>query len=62
LAFQAPAGGSLWVNFLGGIAAPNGADCVQLSAGTLYESGPYVTRSSVTIYAPIAATVSAWEG
>ncbi len=62
LAFQAPAGSALWINFLGGVAAPNGTDCVQLSAGTLYESGPYVTRSAVTVYAPVAVSISAWEG
>ncbi len=62
LAFQAPAGSALWVNFLGGLAIPNGIDCVQLGAGTLYESGQYVTRSAVTVYTPVAASVSAWEG
>jgi hypothetical protein len=62
LGFQAPAGTSVWVNFLGGVASPGGADCAQLSAGTLYESGPFVTRGAVTIYAPVAVSVSAWEG
>ncbi len=62
LAFQAPAGTSVWINFVGGAAAPNGVDCAQIGAGTLYESGQFVTRGSVTIYSPIAASISAWEG
>ena len=62
LAFQAPAGSALWVNFLGGVAAPNGIDCVQLSAGTLYESGSFVTRGAVTVYTAVAVGVAAWEG
>lgn len=61
-ALQAPAGSALWVNFLGGVAAPNGTDCVQLGAGALYESGQFVTRSAVTVYTPIAASIAAWEG
>jgi hypothetical protein len=62
LAFQAPAGTAVWVNFVGGTASPNGVDCAQLSAGTLYESGQFVTRGSVSIYAPVATSISAWEG
>ena len=62
LSFQAPTGSAVWVNFLGGVAAPNGTDCVQLSAGTLYESGMFVTRSAVTVYAPVAVSIAAWEG
>ncbi len=61
-ALQAPAGSALWVNFLGGVAAPNGVDCVQLSAGALYESGQFVTRSAVTVYTPVSVSVAAWEG
>jgi hypothetical protein len=61
-ALQAPAGSALWVNFLGGVAAPNGTDCVQLGAGALYESGQFVTRSAVTVYAPVAVSIAAWEG
>ena len=62
LAFQAPPGSALWVNFLGGVAAPNGTDCVQLTAGTLYESAQFVTRGAVTVYAPVAVSIAAWEG
>ena len=62
LTLQAPVGNAIWVNFLGGVAAPNGTDCVQLSAGTLYESGQFVTRSAVTVYAPVSVTIAAWEG
>ena len=62
LAFQAPAGNAIWVNFLGGTALPNGIDCVQLAAGTLYESGPFVTRNAINVYAPIAVSIAAWEG
>jgi hypothetical protein len=62
LAFQVPSGTSVWVNFVGGTAGPGATDCVQLSAGTLYESGTFVTHGAVSIYAPVATTVSAWEG
>ena len=62
LTFQAPVGSAIWVNFLGGVAAPNGTDCVQLSAGTLYESGQFVTRSAVTVYTTVTVAISAWEG
>jgi hypothetical protein len=62
LAFQAPQGGSIWVNFVGGTASPNGIDCVQLSAGTFYESGQFVTHGTVNIYASVAVSISAWEG
>ncbi len=62
LAFQAPSGSGVWVNLVGGTAAPNGVDCAYFTAGSLYESGSFVNRGSITIYAPIAITISAWEG
>jgi hypothetical protein len=62
LAFQAPAGNPLWVNFMGGIAAPNAVDCAYFAAGAFYESSSFVNRGSITIWSPVAATVSAWEG
>jgi hypothetical protein len=62
LAFQVPTGSAIWVNFLGGAATPNGTDCVQLSAGTLYESGSLVTRGAVSVYTPVSAGIAAWEG
>jgi hypothetical protein len=62
LALQAPPSTAIWVNFVGGAASPNGIDCVQLSAGTLYESGAFVTKGAVNIYSPVAVSVSAWEG
>jgi hypothetical protein len=61
LAFQAPAGSYIWVNFIGGPAAPNGVDCAYFSAGTMYESGQFVNRGPVTVYSPVAATIAAWE-
>ena len=61
LAFQAPAGSFIWVNFLGGTAAPNGLDCAYFTAGTLYESGPFVNRGAITVYSPVGAAISAWE-
>ena len=61
LAMQAPPSTAVWVNFVGGAATPNGIDCVQLSAGTLYESGAFVTKGSISIYSPVAVAVSAWE-
>ncbi len=62
LALQAPLSSSVWVNFVGGQAGPNATDCVQLSAGTLYESGQFVTRGAVNVYAPVSVTIAAWEG
>jgi hypothetical protein len=62
LAFQAPASTAIWVNFVGGTAVPNGTDCAQLSAGTLYESGQFVTRGAVSVYSPVTAAIAAWEG
>lgn len=62
LAFQAPPGTGIWVNLIGGTAAPNAVDCAYFSAGTLYESGNFVNRGSIAIYSPVAATISAWEG
>ncbi len=62
LAFQAPSGTGIWVNLVGGLAAPNGIDCAYFSAGAFYESGNFVNRGSITVYAPVAITISAWEG
>ncbi len=62
LALQVPQGSYIWVNFLGGVAAPNAVDCAYFAAGTFYESGQYVNRGAITVYSPVAATVSAWEG
>jgi hypothetical protein len=62
LGFQAPSGTAVWVNFVGGSAAPNGLDCISLPAGTVYESGPYVIRGAISIYSPINTAISAWEG
>lgn len=61
-AFQAPQSTYVWVNTMGGTAAPNAADCAYFAAGTLYESGNFVNTNAITIYAPVAVTVSAWEG
>jgi hypothetical protein len=33
-------GGDVWLNFLGGTAAANGADCFKLSSGSTYENFP----------------------
>jgi hypothetical protein len=62
LAFQVPQGSYVWVNLLGGVAAPNGLDCAYFAAGTFYESGQYVNRGAITFYSPVAAVLSAWEG
>ncbi len=62
LALQAPTTTAIWVNFVGGTATPSGTDCVQLSAGTLYESGAFVTRGAVNVYSPVAVSIAAWEG
>ena len=60
-AFQAPQGTAVWVNFLGGAAAPNAADCAYFPAGAFYESGQWVNRGAITMYSPVGTTVSAWE-
>jgi hypothetical protein len=62
LGFQVPPGTAIWVNFVGGSAAPSGIDCISLPAGTVYESGPYVIRGPISIYSPIGTAISAWEG
>ncbi len=62
LAFQVPQGSAIWVNVMGGLAAPNGADCAYFAAGTYYESGQFINRGAITVYAPITVTFSAWEG
>ena len=62
LAFQAPQNTGIWVNRLGGTAAPNAADCAYFPAGTLFESGNFVNTGAVTVYAPVSVTISAWEG
>lgn len=61
IAFQAPQNTAIWVNFLGGPANPNGADCAYFAAGALYESGQWVNRGAITVYAPVAVAFSAWE-
>ena len=62
IAIQAPTSTAIWVNFVGGPASPNGTDCAQLSAGTLYESTQFVTRGVVNVYSPVAIGIAAWEG
>jgi len=62
LAFQAPQNSFIWVNFVGGTAAPNARDSIYFAAGSFYESGQYVTQGAITIYSPVATTISAWEG
>lgn len=62
LAFQAPQATGIWVNMLGGVATPNGLDCAYFPPGSFYESGQFINRGSITVYAPVAATISAWEG
>ncbi len=60
-AFQAPQATAVWVNFLGGLAAPNAADCAYFPAGAFYESGQWVNRGAITMYTPVSTAVSAWE-
>ncbi len=62
LAFQVPASSAVWINFVGGTAGVSGVDCILLPAGTTYESGQYVVRGAISVYAPVALTISAWEG
>ena len=62
LSFQVPQGSYVWINLLGGTAAPNAIDCAYFAPGTFYESGQYVNRGAITVYSPVAAVISAWEG
>jgi hypothetical protein len=62
LSFQVPTGTYLWVNLLGGVASPGGIDCAYFGSGMLYESGQFVNTGPVSVYSPVAITVSAWEG
>ena len=50
---QAPAGADLWINELGGTAAANGADCLSIPAGALYE--PRVAGRAAVTYLCAAA-------
>lgn len=62
LSFQVPQSTYVWINLMGGVAAPNAADCAYFGPGTFYESGTFVNRGVITVYAPVAVTFSAWEG
>ncbi len=62
LSFQVPQGSAVWINVMGGPAVPNGPDCAYFAAGTFYESGQFINRGAITVYAPSAAVFSAWEG
>ena len=62
LSFQVPQSTYVWINLMGGAAAPNAPDCAFFAAGTFYESGQFVNRGAITVYAPAAVTLSAWEG
>lgn len=62
LSFQAPQGAGIWINLLGGVASPGGIDCAYFAPGTFYESGQFVNRGSITVYASVATIVPAWEG
>ncbi len=61
LSFQVPQGSGVWINVLGGTAAPNAVDCAYFSAGTFYESGSFINRGAIAVYAPVAGIFSAWE-
>ena len=61
LSFQVPQGSAVWLNVMGGVASPNGPDCAYFAAGTFYESGQFINRGAITVYAPIAVMFSAWE-
>jgi hypothetical protein len=61
LSFQVPQGSGVWINLIGGAAAPNAADCAYFSAGTFYESGSFINRGAIAVYAPVAGIFSAWE-
>lgn len=61
LALQVPLSNGIWLNPVGGTAAPNGPDCIFFSAGTFYESANFVNRGAITVYSAVAMTISAWE-
>jgi hypothetical protein len=62
LAIQVPAGTGIWLNVMGGTASAGGSDCMNLQAGALYESGSFVNTGAITVFSPVATTISAWEG
>ena len=51
----------MWVNVVGGPAVPNGPDCAYFAPGSFYESGQFINRGAITVYAASAAMFSAWE-
>lgn len=59
--FQVPQGSGVWINLMGGTAAPNAADCAYFAAGTFYESGQFINRGAIAVYAPVGVMFSAWE-
>ena len=61
LSFQVPQSSAVWINVTGGPAAPNGPDCAYFAAGSFYESGPFINRGAITVYATQSVTFSAWE-
>ena len=61
LSFQVPQSSAIWVNVTGGTAAPNGPDCAYFAAGSFYESGQFINRGAITVYAAQAVMFSAWE-
>ena len=61
LSFQVPQSGGVWINVVGGPAAPNGADCAYFAAGSFYESGPFINRGAITVYSSASVVFSAWE-
>ncbi len=61
LSFQVPQGSAVWVNVMGGPAVPNGSDCAYFAAGSFYESGQFINRGAITVYAASAVMFSAWE-
>lgn len=62
VSFQVPQATGVWINVMGGVAAPNGLDCAYFAAGTFYESGQFINRGAIAVYAPANAVFSAWEG
>ena len=61
LSFQVPQGVPVWINVIGGPAAPNAPDCAYFAPGTFYESGQFINRGAITVYVQTAVVFSAWE-
>ena len=62
LLFQMPQTSDGWVNFIGGVAAPNAADSFYMQAGEKFLSTGYVPDGQVSLYVTTGGEVPCIEG